>query len=165
MAPAFSAVELKENTEAVPKSGVVLCDRVVPQQHQTGQKLGAAYASGVQELGQTLCCFRAQVRHLEKKPKRSWVQCINENNSTFQGLPPTSLSRSSESMTSTLWALSSVTSAFSPVAPVSASCWSDEWDDGPGRVVPASESSWKPKSSSRSMMARRALMRIFTSSS
>lgn len=47
MWPAFSGVELKENTEAVPESSVILCDRVVPQQHQTGENLGAAYASGV----------------------------------------------------------------------------------------------------------------------
>lgn len=45
--PAFSGVELKENAEAVPKSGVVLCDGVVPQQHQTGENLGAAHAAGV----------------------------------------------------------------------------------------------------------------------
>lgn len=45
--PALSGVELEEDAEAVPQSGVVLSDGVVPQQHQTGEHLSAGDSAGV----------------------------------------------------------------------------------------------------------------------
>jgi len=63
--PALAGVELEEDAEAVAQPGVVLRDRVVPQQHQAGEHLGAGDAAGVHELGQALRRLDAQVRHLE----------------------------------------------------------------------------------------------------
>lgn len=83
----------------------------------------------------------------------------------FHPQPLTSLSRNSESITSILCALSSGASPLSSITGVSSSCLSGDWEGGAVWLAATSESSWKPNSSSRSMMARRALIRIFTSSS
>lgn len=77
----------------------------------------------------------------------------------------TSLSRKSDSISRMLWALSSGASPFSSVAPAPSSCLSGDWAGAAVGGAAASESSWKPNNSSRSMIARRALMRILASSS
>lgn len=64
MAPALASIELEEDTEAVPQEGVVFGDRVVPQQHQTGQQLGTGDATRVHKFGQAHCCLCPQVRQL-----------------------------------------------------------------------------------------------------
>lgn len=63
--PALAGVELEEDSQAVPELGVVLSQRVVPQQHQARQHLGAGDAAHVHELGQALGRLRPQVGHLE----------------------------------------------------------------------------------------------------
>lgn len=67
VSPALSGVELEEDAEAVPQSGVVLSDGVVPQQHQTGEHLSAGDSAGVHQFSQTLGCLCAQVRHLKER--------------------------------------------------------------------------------------------------
>lgn len=64
MSPALAGIELEEDTEAVSQAGVILGDRVVPQQHQTGEHLGTRDATSVHKFGQSLCRLCAQVRHL-----------------------------------------------------------------------------------------------------
>lgn len=69
--PALARVQLEEDAEAVPQPGVVLCDGVVPQQHQSRQHLGAWDAAGVHQLGKTLGRLRPQVGHLDN---RRWAR-------------------------------------------------------------------------------------------
>lgn len=71
MGPALAGIKLEEDAETVSEAGVILSDRVVPQQHQTGQHLGTGDSSIVHEFGKALCRFCTQLRHL-----KFWTQMI-----------------------------------------------------------------------------------------